>query len=492
MGFSSGANGVVSQNAVELVAISKKFGDVVALAEASFSLRSGTVHALLGENGAGKTSLMRVAFGMLSPDAGSIRINGEAVRFHAPSDAIALGIGMVQQHFSLIPAFTAVENFALGGRGVFSREKETQRFQRYAVQLGLSVSADGRPSSLSAAEQQQLEIAKALGRECRILILDEPGSVLPPAQAAALLEWVRSFARQGRSVVLVTHKLRDAIATADDVTVLRHGRTVLSTPIASVTEERLLSAMLGEETAASAPQRDAGAAVVQATLGPVASLNAVSALDSAKRERVEDVTLSLAPGEIVGVAGVERSGHRLLLRILAGRIQPNQGTARIAASIGFIPEDRHREALALDLDIRDNVALRGAGKRRGWMNWRTWATYTQKLIKDFDVHAPHERVPIAALSGGNQQKLVLARELAALPQLIVAENPTRGLDVRAASEMRQRLRAAANAGAAVVWYSSDLDELAAEADRVLVLYNGHVRQCTPSRDDIGRAMLGTS
>jgi ABC-type uncharacterized transport system ATPase subunit len=492
LGISFGANGVVSQNAVELIAISKKFGDVVALAEASFSLRPGTVHALLGENGAGKTSLMRVAFGMLSPDAGSLRVNGEAVRFHAPSDAIALGIGMVQQHFSLIPALTAVENFALGGRGAFNREKETQRFQRYAAQLGLSVSADARPSTLSAAEQQQLEIAKVLGRECRILILDEPGAVLPPAQAAALLEWVRSYAQQGRSVVLVTHKLRDAITIADDVTVLRHGRTVLSTPIASVTEEQLLAAMLGEESIASVAQRDTAASVVKSPLGPVVSLTSVSARDSAKRERIEDVTLTLAPGEIVGVAGVERSGHRLLLRILAGRIQPNQGLARIADSIGFIPEDRHREAIALDLDVRDNVALREAGKRRGWMHWRTWTAYTQKLMKDFDVLAPHERVSIAALSGGNQQKVVLARELAALPPLVVAENPTRGLDVRAASAIRQRLRAAAQSGAAVVWYSSDLDELAAEADRVLVLYDGRVRQCAPSRDDIGRAMLGTS
>jgi simple sugar transport system ATP-binding protein len=399
---------------------------------------------------------------------------------------------MVQQHFSLIPAFTAVENFALGGRGIFDREKDTQRFQRYAAQLGLTVSTDARPSTLSPAEQQQLEITKALGRECRILILDEPAAALPPVQAAALLKWVRSYAHQGRSVVLVTHKLRDAIAIADDVTVMRHGRTVLSTPIASVTEEQLLSAMLGEESNASALPHDTGASVVKAPTGPVASLSAVSALDPAKRERVEDVTLALAPGEIVGVAGVERSGHRLLLRIVAGRIQPNQGTARITDSIGFIPEDRHREAIALDLDIRDNVALREAGKRRGWVHWRTWATYAQKLIKDFDVHAPHERVSIAALSGGNQQKVVLARELAALPQLIVAENPTHGLDVRAASEIRQRLRAAAQSGTAVLWYSSDLDELAAEADRVLVLYDGHVRQCAPSRDDIGRAMLGTS
>jgi simple sugar transport system ATP-binding protein len=292
--------------------------------------------------------------------------------------------------------------------------------------------------------------------------------------------------------VLVTHNIRDALAIADDVTVLRHGRTVLSKPRASVTEEQLLSAMLGEESNASTAQSHMGARAVNAQSEPAAFLNAVSARDSTKRERIEDVTLALYAGEIAGIAGLDRSGHRLLLRILAGRIEPNQGTARISDSIAFIPEDRHREAIALDLNVRDNVALREAGKRRGWMNWRTWSAYTRKLMKDFDVRAPHERVAIAALSGGNQQKLVLARELATHPRLIVAENPTRGLDVRAAREIRQRLRAAADSGAAVAWYSSDLDELASEADRILVLYDGHVRQCAPSRDDIGRAMLGAS
>ena len=491
MGIPFGANRAVSPSALELVAVSKRFGEVVALADASLSLRPGTIHALLGENGAGKTSLMRVAFGMAAPDAGSILINGEAVRFHAPSDAIAHGVGMVQQHFSLVPAFTSVENFALGGHGTFDRANVTRRLERYAAELGLSVSADARPSTLSAAEQQQLEIAKALGRECRILILDEPGAVLPPAQAAALLEWLRSYAQRGRSVVLVTHKLRDALAVADDVTVLRHGRTVLSSQVAGITETQLLAAMLGSESN-TIERRDVSPIGAATQTRPVASLNAVSAQDSAKRERLHQVTVEIAAGEIVGVAGVERSGHRLLLRILAGRLQPRRGIAEISDSIGFIPEDRHREAISLDLDVRDNIALREAGRRRGWMSWRTWSAYAQRLMKDFDVRAEHERVPVAVLSGGNQQKVVLARELGALPKLIVAENPTRGLDVRAASEIRQRLRDAAKSGAAVVWYSSDLDELVAEAHRVLVLYDGHVRQCAPSRDEIGRAMLGTS
>jgi len=492
VGISFGTNRAVSPSTLELVAVSKRFGEVVALANASFYLRPGTIHALLGENGAGKTSLMRVAFGMLSPDAGTIRINGEAVRFHAPSDAIAHGVGMVQQHFSLVPAFTSVENFALGGRGTFDRAIETRRLARHAAALGLSVSADARPAMLSAAEQQQLEIAKALGRECSILILDEPAAVLPPTQAAALLQWLRSYAGQGRSAVLVTHKLRDALSVADDVTVLRHGRTVLSSPVAGITEAQLLTAMLGDESARIAQARDVTPIGANTQSRPLASLNSVSVQDPAKRERLHEVTVEIAAGEILGIAGVERSGHRLLLRILAGRLQPQQGTAEISDSIGFIPEDRHREAVALDLDIRDNVALREAGKRRGWMSWRIWSAYAQRLIKDFDVRAQHERVPVAVLSGGNQQKVVLARELGALPKLIVAENPTRGLDVRATSEIRQRLRAAAESGAAVVWYSSDLDELVAEAHRVLVLYDGRVRQCVVSRDEIGRAMLGTS
>lgn len=477
---------------LQLVAVSKWFGNVLALDRVGIRVRPGTVHALLGENGAGKTTLMRITFGMLHPDAGTVRLNGQAMHFRSPSDAIHNSIGMVHQHFSLIPRMSAVENFALGGRGRFQRTHEVRRLARYATALGLSIKPDVTAHDMSPAEQQQLEIAKSLGRGCRLLILDEPTAVLPPSQAAALLNWVRAFADSGRSVVLITHKLRDAVAVANDVTVLRQSRVVLADSVANVSEEGLLTAMLGdarsEMHAESRPNATKDARMERSL--PVASLQSVTADDARSRERLGDVSLNVSGGEIVGVAGLDGSGHRLLLRILAGRRLPTLGVVRIPATVGFIPEDRQHEAVALSLDVRDNIALRDASSRSGWIDWRHWNDLTRQLMRDFDVRALDERIPVHALSGGNQQKLVLARELADKPTLIVAENPTRGLDVRATGEIRQRLRAARDAGAAVVLYSSDLDELSADSDRVLVVYGGHVRACELSRAGIGRAMLG--
>lgn len=480
---------------LQLVCVSKRFAEVLALDQVNMDVQPGRVHALLGENGAGKTSLMRIAFGMLSPDAGTIQLNGRSIRFRSPADAIRNGIGMVHQHFSLIPNMSAVENFALGGRGRYNHAREKQRFEHYAAELGLSIDPETRASAMSPAEQQQLEIAKALGRECRLLILDEPTAVLPPVQAVALLSWLRRFADLGRSVVLITHKLRDAAAVANDVTVLRQGRAVLSGSIADVTEAELLTAMLGdarldvdaELTPNAVPHAEAARSMV-----PVALLQAVTAERPDGRERLDDVSFAVGSGEMVGIAGLEGSGHRLLLHILAGRRQAARGFVRIPTAVGFIPEERQRDALALSLDVRENIALRDAGLRNGWIHWRRWTTLAQQLMRDFDVRAHDDRVSVRALSGGNQQKLVLARELRDDPKFIVAENPTRGLDVRATGEIRRRLRAARDAGAAVVLYSSDLDELAAVSDRVLAVYGGRVRACELSRNAIGRAMLGAT
>ncbi len=497
MAFRAGADRSVSSATpdLELVAISKRFGEVVALDQVDIRVRPGTVHALLGENGAGKSSLMQIAFGMLTADAGAVRLNGQPSRLRSPSDAIRKGIGMVHQHFSLIPNLSAVENFALGGRGRFDRAGEMRRLEHFTADLGLSIAPGVYAHAMSPAEQQQLEIAKALSRSCRLLILDEPTAVLPPLQAAALLNWVRRFADAGRSIVLITHKLRDAIAVADEVTVLRQGRKVFASSIASVAEPELRAAMIGDtRTETHAESQSGSAQPLDATMpvaAAVASLQSVTAEDAFGREHIKDVSLDFARGEIVGIAGLDGSGHRLLLRILAGRQRPTRGSVHIPPAVGFIPEDRHRDAVALDLDVRDNIALCNAGARRGWIDWRHWSRLTQQLLRDFDVRAGRERTPVRALSGGNQQKLVLARELAGAPPLIVAENPTHGLDVHATSEIRRRLRAARDAGAAVILYSSDLDELTADSDRALAVYAGRVRPCELSRDAIGRAMLGT-
>ena len=454
---------------------------------------------MLGENGAGKTTLMRIAYGLLKADAGSVQLDGRSVDIASPAVAMRNGIAMVQQHFSLIPAMTAVENFALGKRGLFIQSREAKRLQEFATQLGLSFAPDARANTLTAAEQQQLEIAKALGRECSVLILDEPTAVLTPLHAASLLRWLREFADQGRSAVLITHKLRDAVAVADDITVLRHGRSVLTSRATDATESDLLGAMLGTRPTPAAPQRRAFA-VTTIDVQPVASLASVTATD--RREQLLEISLDVAPGEILGVAGLDGSGHRLLLRVLAGRRAATRGSVVLPTKIAFIPEDRQREALATDLPLRDNIALRGAGTRRGWMRWRYWSARTRKLLKEFDVRAGtpgaergaegDELFPANALSGGNQQKLVLARELSDQPELIVAENPTRGLDVQAAAGISTRLRAARDNGGAVVFYSSDIDELIAECDRVLVAYFGRVRLVEKSREAIGRALVGAA
>lgn len=490
MAFRAGIDGAVTGTTyqLELTAVSKRFGDVHALDGATFKLRRGTVHALLGENGAGKTTLMRIAFGMVKPDAGTLHIDGRAQRLSSPADAIQRRIAMVHQHFSLVPNMTAIENFSLGGTGLYDERAATRRLAHYAGLVALAIEPGRLAHEMSTAEQQQLEIAKALGRDCSTLILDEPTAVLPPAQSSALLELLRALAAQGRSVVLITHKVRDALEVADEITVLRYGRTVISGSAQNLDQSALLTAMLGD-SASSGLEESEPHASHDVT---VASLRAVRALDPRSRERLIDVTLDVHPGETVGIAGLEGSGHRLLLRVLAGRHRPAEGSVSLPADIGFIPEDRAREALVLSFGLRENIALRRAGARRGWIRWRHWSDVTRALLHDFDVRAVSERSAAYTLSGGNQQKLVAARELSQNPPLVVAENPVRGLDARASLEIRDRLRRARQAGAAVVFYSSDLDELVVDADRVLVVYSGHVRHCPASRSAIGRALIGAS
>ncbi|MEW5916111.1 MAG: ATP-binding cassette domain-containing protein [Gemmatimonadota bacterium] len=474
--------------ALALGGITKRFAEVVALDSATLSVAPGSVHALLGENGAGKTTLMRIAFGAIAPDAGVVQIDGRTVHFHSSTDAVRLGIRMVHQHFALVPQMSALENFALGGHGRFHALQERERLAWCSAELGIALDPTLRVDAMSAAEQQHLEIAKALRGDCRILILDEPTALLAPAQARALLQWTRRFAASGRSVVLITHKLQDALGVADEVTVLRQGRTALSGTVENLTETELVTAMLG-----SAPpgEPERSLAVRVTSQRPIASLHSVSAHDDVHRERILDVSVALHHGEIVGIAGLERSGHRLLLRVLAGRQTPTVGSISAPDDVAFIPEDVRVEAIAGAMQLWENVAIRGAVRRRGWINRTLWTNTTRRLLSEFDVRAAHERIRADTLSGGNQQRLVLARELAGEPSLIVAENPTRGLDVRAAAFVRGRLRAARDRGAAVVFYSSDLDELIATCDRVLVMYAGRLTAVDRSLGAVGRALLGT-
>lgn len=504
MSTESTATSTPKDPVLSLEGISRRFGDLVALDRVSFAARPGTVHALLGENGAGKTTLMRVAFGLLSPDAGVIRIRGTPVTIATPSVALAFGIGMVHQHFTLVPAMTVAENVALGRRGRFDPNVAAARVRAVAHRAGLVIDANARVSTLSVGERQRCEIVKALARDVDVLILDEPTAVLAPSEAADLLRWIRAFADAGNAVVLITHKLRDALAVADDVTVLRQGRTVLACSAGDTTQDALRTAMVGELTReiASAPADDVAAEfhanvvntrvhderTMQAEV--VLSAHAVRYVDDRGVARVHDVSLEVRAGEIIGIAAVESSGHHEFLRLLAGRLEPQQGRVIRPRRLGFVPEDRHRDALLLDAPLFENVALRGAGARRGWMPWRALRESTAALLLERDVRASGPRALARTLSGGNQQRLILGREMTDAPAALVVENPTRGLDFQATAAVLAALRDARQAGAAVVLYSSDIDELLLLADRVFVMFDGQLGETTRDRDAVGRAMLG--
>ena len=505
---------------LHLTGIDKRFGATKALDGASLRVRPGTVHALLGENGAGKTTLMRVAFGELRADAGTVRIGGSEARLRSPADAIALGVGMVHQHFALVPAMTVAENVALGGRGRFQPARAAARVRQLGEETGLVLDPGARVSELGVAAQQRTEIVKALAREARLLVLDEPTAVLAPAEAAELLRWLRRYADAGNAVVLITHKLREALATADEVTVLRRGRSVATMAAREASEASLAAAMLGEAAAArdNDPARGgtvavdaAGEAIVISGGGPpkvvaprtahtsyvatrplVIRAERLQLRDARGIERVRDATFSIASGEIVGIAAVEGSGQRELLLALAGRLRPWSGSLELPERVGFVPEDRQRDALVLDFALHENVALRGLGARRGLVPWKRVEEQTGELLRTFDVRAAGPRVPARTLSGGNQQKLVLARELADAPAALVAESPTRGLDIRASAAVRDRLREARDAGTAVVVHSGDLDELLALADRILVVHQGRVVEAPRDRERVGRMMLGAA
>lgn len=474
---------------LELEGIVKRYDGTPALEHASLRLEQGTVHALLGENGAGKTTLMRIAYGMTRPDAGRVRIRGADVRLRSPADALRRGVGMVHQHFTLVSAMTVAEHVALARRGSWRHSADAQYARDVSARTGLALDPDRLAGDLDVAAQQRLEILKALAAGGEILILDEPTAVLMPAESEELLAWIGRFRAQGGSVVLITHKLREALAVADTITVLRRGRVTLAGPRARYTAEAIVTAMLGHAVAPEPPPdatpRSVGAAVVAASglelRDPVSGT-----------VRVRDASFEIRAGEIVGIAAVEGSGHRELLRALAGRLLPAGGTLHLPDTVGFIPADRQREALVLEMDLVENVALRGAARRRGRMPWTRLEDTVRELVDHYAIRPPTLRARAGTLSGGNQQKLVLARELADRPPLLVAENPTRGLDVQATAGVAARLREARAAGAALVVYASDLDEMLPLADRVLVVYAGTVRELPPDRELVGRAMLGVA
>lgn len=486
----SGTNRSVTARALRLSlsAIRRTYGAVTALDGASLKVAVGEVHALLGENGAGKSTLMKIAFGLDQPDEGAIAIDGEACTFRSPRDAMKRGIGMVQQHFALVDAMTVAENVALGAGGPFDLGRTVAVIEEISRASGLPLDPAARVRDLTVGAQQRLEIIKALARRSTTLILDEPTAVLSPGESAELLAWTRRFADGGGTVILIAHKLREVLSVADRITVMRRGRTVLTGLASEVTESSLADAMLGASSSqpesATAPR---AAHSIENT--PVISLTGVSVRDSMGVKRLHEATLTVSRGEILGVAAVEGAGHSELLRVMAGRLAPSDGTLVAPAEVGFVPEDRHRDAVVLEATLTENVALRGAKSRRGVIAWNAVRKTTASLMRTRDVRSDNADALMRTLSGGNQQKLVVGRELLGAPAALIVENPTRGLDIRATSEVHAALRAARDDGTAIVVYSSDLDEVLALADRIIVVAAGRVAAVAADRDSVGRAML---
>ena len=485
--------------ALALRGIRKRFGSVQALRGADFTLMPGELHALLGENGAGKTTLMLVADGMVRPDGGEIAVHGAVGGIASPLAARRAGIGMVHQHFTSVPALTVAENVALAAGWAVRPTALRERVRAFAERMGLPLDPDIRAGHLSVALKQRLEIVKALASDARILLLDEPTAVLAPAEADELLRVVRTFTAAGGAAVLITHKLDEALAAADRVTVLRQGATVYEGEVGGQTASSLAGMMVGAE---AADEARAFHSAHGESPGPTRERPLLVRLEELEVSRdtgygiaVRRATLGIRGGEIVGVAAVEGNGQRELLRAVAGRLQPLRGRREVAGPVAFVPEDRTTEGLIPELTLTDNVVL---GSRaddpwvsRGRVDWRVARGRTASLIAEYDVVAPGPDAPAAALSGGNQQKMVVARELARGPRVVVAENPTRGLDIRATQEIHARLRAAAASGAAVLVYSSDLDEVLALGDRVVVVVRGVVTEVPrdATRAHVGELMV---
>jgi general nucleoside transport system ATP-binding protein len=495
---------------LELRGITKQFPGVLANDHIDFDLRRGEVHALLGENGAGKSTLMSILYGLYTADSGEILMNGNPVTISSPKDAINLGIGMVHQHFMLIPVMTVTENIVLANEpvhaGVLLDENAAeQRVEEVARTFKFAVDPHARIENITVGQQQRVEIMKALYRNADIVILDEPTAVLTPQEALELFEILRTLTREGISIIFITHKLNEVLEIADRITVLRRGKKVETISREGATEDALARAMVGREVLLRVDKAPADPGEV------LLRVEDLHVRDDRGLEAVRDVSFDVRAGEIVGIAGVDGNGQSELIDALTGLRSVASGgitvqgqdltraTARQAldAGLGHIPEDRHRRGLVLDFSLAENLVLHDYRKepfsRLGWINPRRWIRWAAGLLREFDVRGGGPTTRGGSLSGGNQQKVVIAREVSRDPSVLIAAQPTRGLDVGAIEFVHRRLVEQRDARKAVLLVSLELEEILSLSDRILVLYEGRIVAEFPpdvSEEEVGIAMTG--
>jgi ABC-type uncharacterized transport system ATPase subunit len=495
---------------LELRGITKRFPGVLANDHIDFDLQHGEVHALLGENGAGKSTLMSILYGLYTADSGEILMDGKPVMISSPKHAIELGIGMVHQHFMLIPVMTVTENIVLAQEprhaGVLlDYDAAAKRVQELSTSFGLAVDPHARIEKITVGQQQRVEILKALYRGAEILILDEPTAVLTPQEAQELFEIIEGLKAQGKSIVFISHKLNEVLDIAERISVLRRGKRVETIARAGATEAGLARSMVGREVLLRVEKKAAQPGQ------PLLEVQDLVVRDDRGLEAVRGVSFQVRAGEIVGVAGVDGNGQSELIDALTGLRHSASGRVRIGgndltratarqaldAGMGHIPEDRHRRGLVLDFNLAENLALHDYGKepfsKLGWVNPRRWLRWAADLLKEFDVRGGGPTTRSGSLSGGNQQKVVVAREVSRNPSVLLAAQPTRGLDVGAIEFVHRRLVEQRDAGKAVLLVSLELEEVLSLSDRILVLYEGRiVAEFAPdvTEEEVGIAMTG--
>ncbi|WP_280719643.1 ABC transporter ATP-binding protein [Kitasatospora sp. MAP5-34] len=499
--------------AVELRGITKRFPGVVANHDIDITVARGTVHALMGENGAGKSTLMKILYGMQRPDEGTIAIDGELVEFHTPGDAIARGIGMVHQHFMLADNLTVWENVVLGGEKLHGMgAKAKAKIKEISDQYGLGVRPDVLVEDLGVAERQRVEILKVLYRGARILILDEPTAVLVPHEVEALFANLRDLKSEGVTVIFISHKLHEVLSVADAISVIRRGTTVGDADPANVTARQLAEMMVGAELPSPVSREST---VTEVEMLKVDGLRIAKAdIEGIERVVLDDISLTIHKGEILGIAGVEGNGQAELVEAIMGMLPPDAGTvtldgtdlsgtltrARREAGIGYIPEDRHKHGLLLEAPLWENRMLghvTESPNSKGFLLDPAGARKdTLRIVAEYDVRTPGIEVTAASLSGGNQQKLIIGREMSHQPKLLIAAHPTRGVDVGAQAQIWDQIRSAQREGLAVLLISADLDELIGLSDTIRVIYRGRLvadaDPATVTAEDLGTAMTGAA